>query len=1322
MFGLVARAQGQSAGPQPGIWAGDPTPTIDIWGTTQLAEFHFFFQHLANLDAVADAKEAEDGTFDASSWRTLDQRAAGLTDVEGTILKEIASGCLQALSDHDAEVQAAAATGTEVLTERTQIIESALEDLQLQLGEETFQTLASYVYARFGSDLEVGISPPGPLPPGDFMTIDGNPSTTAVPLIFTVEVGGLVTKLPAPPAPEVMAECITNLIDDATRQGYPTGVTACTLFSSDGFPSFTVPCNATGQCVGIFTTFPGLTRWTQGVHGLVMRPGQCTPPDGPAFQGLLDPLHFCRPAGALEFRSPGGSVYNLGGEAACWPFTPAGNCALAQTQSNAVTFIDIYPFEVTLNANGQQAFASNLPIVVWNLSGPGSLQGNVYKAPATVTNAQTATVTVCDATPPYLDDCTFATVHLEPPAQVEVTPANSEVLPGGELEFTAKTTPSTPGQTWTWSLSTRPGDPTGTFTPNSEDSSKGTYKAPTDNPVRVVEDVIVKACTKPEGSSEPVCGTAKVFVKPILFYILGSKTVLTLDETVQLTAFVQNSNVPLDITWKEPEDGLLNPVSTADPFVRIYQAPSSPVEAGGADIEACLNASPDFCARYHVKLPVPLRLDKITSDAATRRWQAGTITPFTITGRGWGPPTPTVVALLPLKTQVTSFTETTIQGKVVLPVTAVPTTAEPTVGVEYPNGFIFILSLPSLDIEPATISVAPPTAQLTAGGTQQFGTFCLTSTTQPCTSQEVPSWTASLGTISPPAGLSVTYTAPASVPSNTVATVRACWPSGACAIAQVTLVSPAVPVVTVSPKTVSLTPGQTQRFTAQVTNTTNTAVTWSIQPAVGSIDQTGLYTAPAPFGSTTTVTVTATSQADAARTGTATVTLIPAPLTLTSTPSPASVNSGATITWTATASGGTPGTIQYAFFRRKAGTTTWIPALGTPAWQTSNVLVWTPGSADGGSWEIRIGARDVNTPPNAPVLYDPGPVQVLVPPALTCTSSPASAPYGTTITWTAIASGGVPATTQYALFRKKVGNPDWTPSVSSPAWQASNVLSWTPVSSDLGIWEIIVWVRDGNTPANMNTYGFAAYCNPGPVEVTAPVFQSYAPTGWVDSYDGQHIRGWACDPDYPTESNRVDIWTTSWQYLGSADAYYGSSAAINSACGGGWAHYFDFYHNGSIAPGTHFMVWSIDWPYNTPGNINRPIGGFGSIGDGTEFVMPVFQSYAPIGWVDGFDRQHIWGWACDPDFPNESNRVDIYTTGWQYLGSVDASYGSSAAINSVCNGGWAHYFDFYHYGAIPPGTHFMVWSIDLPYNTPGNVNRPIGGFGSIGDGTEFVLP
>jgi hypothetical protein len=82
-------------------------------------------------------------------------------------------------------------------------------------------------------------------------------------------------------------------------------------------------------------------------------------------------------------------------------------------------------------------------------------------------------------------------------------------------------------------------------------------------------------------------------------------------------------------------------------------------------------------------------------------------------------------------------------------------------------------------------------------------------------------------------------------------------------------------VVTVTPPETILYSGQTQQFTATVMNTTNTAVTWALNPNTGSISSSGLYTAPSLISSQQAVTVSATSVADTTKTSSATIILIP---------------------------------------------------------------------------------------------------------------------------------------------------------------------------------------------------------------------------------------------------------------------------------------------------------------------------------------------------------------------------------------------------------------------------------------------------------------
>jgi hypothetical protein len=99
--------------------------------------------------------------------------------------------------------------------------------------------------------------------------------------------------------------------------------------------------------------------------------------------------------------------------------------------------------------------------------------------------------------------------------------------------------------------------------------------------------------------------------------------------------------------------------------------------------------------------------------------------------------------------------------------------------------------------------------------------------------------------------------------------------------------------------------------------------------------------------------------------------------------------------------------------------------------------------------------------------------------------SPSQASYLSSFTYTASASGGTPSTTRFAFFHRRPGG-TWIPDVNNPPWQAGNVYTWTPTSSDTGTWETYIWVKDGDTPAGMNGYGYAAGLNTGPITVLGP--------------------------------------------------------------------------------------------------------------------------------------------------------------------------------------------------------------------------------------------
>ena len=101
----------------------------------------------------------------------------------------------------------------------------------------------------------------------------------------------------------------------------------------------------------------------------------------------------------------------------------------------------------------------------------------------------------------------------------------------------------------------------------------------------------------------------------------------------------------------------------------------------------------------------------------------------------------------------------------------------------------------------------------------------------------------------------------------------------------------------------SLTANQTLQLIANVTGTSNTAVTWSIlNGGPGAISTSGVYTAPASISTQQTVTVQAMSLADNTVTATATITLNPA-VAVTLNPNLISLNASQTQQFTSTVTG-----------------------------------------------------------------------------------------------------------------------------------------------------------------------------------------------------------------------------------------------------------------------------------------------------------------------------------------------------------------------------------------------------------------------------------
>lgn len=162
------------------------------------------------------------------------------------------------------------------------------------------------------------------------------------------------------------------------------------------------------------------------------------------------------------------------------------------------------------------------------------------------------------------------------------------------------------------------------------------------------------------------------------------------------------------------------------------------------------------------------------------------------------------------------------------------------------------------------VTVSPTSATVNSGATEQF------QASVTGTSDTAVTWTVSSGKVSS-SGL---FTAP-TVTSNTnvVLTVTSVADSTKSASASISVV-PAVVGVTVSPASTDVNSGATAQFQASVTNTSNTAVTWTVSG--GTVSSSGLFTAPT-VTSNTNVVLTATSVADSTKSATASITVVATP-------------------------------------------------------------------------------------------------------------------------------------------------------------------------------------------------------------------------------------------------------------------------------------------------------------------------------------------------------------------------------------------------------------------------------------------------------------
>jgi fibronectin type 3 domain-containing protein len=298
-----------------------------------------------------------------------------------------------------------------------------------------------------------------------------------------------------------------------------------------------------------------------------------------------------------------------------------------------------------------------------------------------------------------------------------------------------------------------------------------------------------------------------------------------------------------------------------------------------------------------------------------------------------------------------------------------------------------------------TVAVSPNSATFRASQTQQF------KATVTGTSNSAVTWSLNpvVGTITS-AGV---YTAPASISSSQNVNIIATSAADTTKTATVAVNLQPTVSVGVSPTGATLAGSQTKQFKATVTGTSNTAVTWSLNPAVGTVSSTGLYTAPGSISSSQNVNIIATSSADSTKTATAIVSLQrpAAPANLVATPAS---TSSIGLTWSAAASSGLPVQNYHVYRGTTSSNLSQLAIVSQTSYTDSTV---TPGT----TYYYAVVAADTagDLSPMSAI------VQAIVPSTPSAPSGLLATPVSNTtisLTWPASTSGGLPIQS-YLVFR-----------------------------------------------------------------------------------------------------------------------------------------------------------------------------------------------------------------------------------------------------------------------------------------------------------------
>ena len=565
---------------------------------------------------------------------------------------------------------------------------------------------------------------------------------------------------------------------------------------------------------------------------------------------------------------------------------------LTQVWLEQAVTVTVSPASVQVTTGTAQQFTATVvgsgnQVVIWSLSGAGcvgiscgSISGSgLYKAPAKPPNPPTVTVKATSLADPSAFGTAIATVVSPPPITVTISPTTATVSPGGQQQFAATVTGSS-DKSVTWNVTG-----TGCIAYNCGTiTSLGLYTAPSTVPNPPVVTVTAYSHADPSKSAS---ATVTLSV-PIVVKVSPGSVQLVAGQQQQFSATVTGTG-NTTVTWSVGGAGCSGAACGTITANGLYTAPATVPAPPTVSVTATAAADSSKTGSSTVTL-IPSVSVSVTpasihvAPGAQQQFSA------TVVGTGnqvvtWGLSGPGCTGLT--CGQINGSGRYTAPNSIPNP-NVVNVTA---VSVAYPaaSGTATVYVGAG---SPVVVTVSPSAATVLVSQTQQFSAQ-VTGTNNTAVTWSV-SGIGCAGTSCGTVSQNGLYTAPSTQPTPSSVTVTATSQADPTRSGSATVMIALNIVVSVSPTTVQLTTGQQAQFTATVTGSNNTNVSWSISGtgcsgnACGAINASGLYTAPGQVPNPPNITVKATAQADPSKYATATVT-VNAPVTVTVTPQTAQV-------------------------------------------------------------------------------------------------------------------------------------------------------------------------------------------------------------------------------------------------------------------------------------------------------------------------------------------------------------------------------------------------------------------------------------------------